>query len=202
MRSSCRAATHARSRSARGSLRSWRRSRCGSRSTDRRRARAAARTASAHWIDAKRYPRADRAPQEVAVCQLDRTRIRGRAGCVDHRTDGIEIVADVPRAECLTARPPRHAALRCASGSLHEHARTRRDALALGRRQAQIDRDRHRPQQKARVQRLGKGDAWLQARSRPARPGARRVRPTPARPRARRAPARRRTAVHPAPAAR
>ena len=77
---------------------------------------------------------------------------------MDHRTDGSEIVGDIPR-ECLALSPCPY---RDRQRLIYEHARAGGDALALGRRQTQIDRDRYAPQQKASVQCLREGDTGRQ----------------------------------------
>ena len=99
----------------------------------------------------KRYRRAERAPQEVAVRELDRTRRRGRARGVDDRRDGIEVVL-VSRGTCVTRScgpTPRGLALQSV---LHDQRRAVTDERALGLPQAQVDGHGHGSEQQAGVE--------------------------------------------------
>ncbi len=97
-------------------------------------------------VEAQRDGRAERAPQPVAVGELDRLRRPARARGVHHDGRGVEVVA------LAQARLRGRGA---DDGAVDDLDRALRDPLALARAQAQVDRDGDRAQAQDRVQ----GDA-------------------------------------------
>ena len=101
-------------------------------------------------VEPERDRRAQRAPQQVSVAELDRSRRAGGARGVDHDRRGLGVVAGAPRQRALAPRAAGRSKRRL------EHTRRRRgDMRALACGQAQVDRHGDRPVEQARVQRLG-----------------------------------------------
>ena len=115
-------------------------------------------------IEPERHRRAERAPQQVAVGQLDRPRGGARAGGVDHDRGRVQVVTRCQRS--------------AAAGSPHARAAPRRAASSHRRRPPRArPPDRRRstgtataPSEQAGMQRLGEVRGLRAARSRRASP--------------------------------
>ena len=116
-------------------------------------------------VETERDGRAERAPQEVAVGELDRLGGGRRAGGVDHDGGASQLVARRGEAmiRVVSARGERERLL-------DEHRRTSGDQFSLGRRQPEVDRYRDGSEQQAGMESLSEGEPRRQ-RDRDTLPG-------------------------------